>query len=169
MDDLKDRRLRQLKLSSHTDLYVGQCVPFYFCPRSIMLYMLWRRNHNELTYRCGQDPIVHLEFDLYDAVRWADAHDRRWAFTLSNASAYSSEDRCNLKHLDEINWHAVHADNWSGLKHGKQAEFLVESSIPWRLVERIGVATQATHTQANHALHASSHNPKLEVKPDWCY
>ena len=37
MNSIKQRRLTELTLSSYPDLYVGQCVPFYFCPRSIML------------------------------------------------------------------------------------------------------------------------------------
>jgi len=37
MNDIKQRRLSELRLSSHRHLYVGACVPFYFCPRSVML------------------------------------------------------------------------------------------------------------------------------------
>ena len=33
MNHIKQRRL-QLELDSHPGLYVGECVPFYFCPRS---------------------------------------------------------------------------------------------------------------------------------------
>ncbi len=56
---LKDRRLANF-LSSHTDLTVGACVPFYYCPRSVMLYTLNMTNaFND--YKDGQNPIVHLE------------------------------------------------------------------------------------------------------------
>ena len=171
MDNIKRRRLKQLKLSSHPNLYVGQCVPFYFCPRSVMLYVISRCNHDELHYQGGQDPIVHLEFDLHAVVRWADANNRRWEFTLSNAGAFYCEDRCNLSNLDEINWKAMRTNNWHDrtLKQDKQAEFLIESSCPWSLVERIGIANQVTRTQAGNALSASSHNPGLEIKPEWYY
>jgi hypothetical protein len=33
MNHIKQRRLTQLQLDSHPGLLVGQCVPFYFCPR----------------------------------------------------------------------------------------------------------------------------------------
>lgn len=56
-------------LNSHPGLYVGQCVPFYFCPRSVMLYVIYCANHDELSYRGGQGPILHLEADLYETVR----------------------------------------------------------------------------------------------------
>ena len=42
MDRIKKRRLEELTLSSHPDLFVGDCVPFYFCPRSVMLYLIFR-------------------------------------------------------------------------------------------------------------------------------
>lgn len=51
MDHIKQRRLQELTLTSHPGLYVGQCVPFYFCPRSIMLYIIHQANHPDLTYR----------------------------------------------------------------------------------------------------------------------
>jgi len=99
MGRIKSRRLHELQLSSHPGLFVGQCVPFYFCPRSIMLFLIHCRNHEELTYRGGQGPIVHLEGDLRAAVAWAETQKRRWAFSLSNAGAYYFEDRCNLDEL----------------------------------------------------------------------
>ena len=56
MSDIKARRLT-LELNSHPSLHVGDCVPFYFCPRSVMLYLFYQNNHPELTYRGGQGPI----------------------------------------------------------------------------------------------------------------
>lgn len=175
MNTIKARRFNELTLDSHPGLYVGQCVPFYFCSRSIMLYLIYQANHAELSYHGGQGPIVHLEFDLHAAVAWAEANGRRWAFTLSNAGSRFFEDRCDLTRLNEIDWDAVRANRWSGvgiassIKEGKQAEFLVETSIPWELVERIGVQNLATYNQAANALIASAHKPQLEIKTAWYY
>ena len=82
MSSIKQRRLNELTLNSHPDLYVGDCVPFYFCPRSVMLYVIYQANHPELFYRGGQDPIIHLEADLRQTVEWAKLKNLRWAFTL---------------------------------------------------------------------------------------
>jgi hypothetical protein len=169
MGSIKSRRLNELTLNSHPDLFVGQCVPFYFCPRSIMLFILHRANHPELTYRGGQRPIVHLEADLHQTVAWAQTSDRRWAFTLSNAGAYYFEDRADVAQLGEIDWDAVAADQWAGKKEGKQAEFLVERSFPWDLVSRIGVGSQQVFEQVRVALQTAAHKPRVEIKPDWYY
>lgn len=175
MSDIKRRRLEELLLTSHPGLHVGQCVPFYFCPRSVMLYLIWQANHPELTYRGGQGPILHLEADLQATVAWATAEQRRWAFTLSNAGAYYFEDRANVAALGDINWGAVAATRWSGrgiapeVKEGKQAEFLVERSFPWHLVQRIGAHSDAIYGMVLRALHAAGHRPTVEVRPDWYY
>ena len=169
MSAIKQRRLRELTLTNYPDLHVGGCVPFYFCPRSIMLYVLHKANDRDLTYRGGQAPIVHLEADLRQTVSWAEDEGLRWVFTLSNAGTRYFEDRCQLDQLDEIDWVAVQAVNWQSQKEGKQAEFLVEERFPWHLVTRIGVQSAETYRQVDRALQRTNHRPKVKILPDWYY
>ncbi len=168
MNKIKQRRLTENTLASHPDLYVGQCVPFYFCPRSVMLFLIYRQNA-ELTYRGGQGPIIHLEADLHATVAWANAQPLRWAFTLSNAGSRYFEDRADLAKLGEINWDAVQANSWQSCKEPKQAEFLLENSFPWHLVERIGVSSRAVYGNVVNALPANGHRPAVDIRPDWYY
>lgn len=76
MSSIKQRRLA-LPVDCHPGDQVGDYVPFYFCPRSIMLFVIHCANHPELTYRGGQGPIIHLEADLNEVVAWAEAHGVR--------------------------------------------------------------------------------------------
>ncbi|MCA3175691.1 MAG: DUF4433 domain-containing protein [Burkholderiales bacterium] len=169
MNHIKQRRLTELQLASHPGLFVGACVPFYFCPRSVMLYLIHRRNA-ELAYQGGQASIIHLQADLGAVVAWANAQPARWAFTLSNAGSYFFEDRNDLARLGEINWAAVQATDWrGGLKEGKQAEFLLEQWFPWHLIERIGVHSATVYGQVVNALPAHGHRPMVEVLTDWYY
>ena len=174
MNSIKRRRLNKT-LNSHPGLYVGNCVPFYFCSRSVMPYLIYKRNHPELAYRGGQEPIIHLEADLHEVVTWANRNGRRWAFTLSNAGSNYFEDRCNLAQLREIDWDAVGANHWSGfgipssVKESKQAEFLVERSFPWELVSRIGVQSQQVCQQVAAEIQPSLHPPRIEIRLDWYY
>lgn len=168
MSNIKQRRLTVLRLDSHPDLFVGQCVPFYFCPRSVMLYMMYVRS-SELSYKGGQGPIIHLEADLHESVAWADANNRRWAFTLSNAGSRYFEDRSDLANLHEIDWDAVQARRWNQCKEAKQSEFLLEESFPWGLVRRIGVSNNNVYGQVLNALQKQEHKPTVEVKTDWYY
>ncbi|MFL9824355.1 DUF4433 domain-containing protein [Rhodoplanes sp. SY1] len=173
MNTIKVRR-RSLNIPSHPGIHVGGCVPFYFCPRSVMLYILHRANAPDLSYRGGQQNIIHLEADLHAAVAWANKQQKKWAFTLSNAGAEKFESRSDLKQLKEINWTAVNALKWSGtgvcsLMNDKQAEFLVEDSFAWSLVEQIGVHSRAIAQRVEEALKGQTHQPSVSVKPDWYY
>jgi hypothetical protein len=170
MGDIKRRRLR-LPISCHVGLNVGGCVPFYFCSRSIMLFVIHCANHPELAYRGGQQPIIHLEADLHQVVQWAEANGRRWAFSLSNAGAVYTQFRARLDQLGEINWDAVAATDFrpADIKEGKQAEFLVQHSFPWHLVERIGVYSQSIAQQVSNAMQGGAHRPRIEIRRDWYY
>ena len=168
MSEIKERRLTN-PVKSRPGLKVGDCVPFYFCPRSVMLYVIHKANHPQLDYRGGQGPIVHLEADLHETVEWAEQEERRWAFTLSNAGSGYFKDRCDLAQLDEIDWDAVRATNWRACKEEKQAEFLVEKSFPWTLIRRVGVCNAEIRIKAAKALHTADHQPSVTKQRGWYY
>lgn len=91
MSEIKRRRLEELEVDCHPGTKVGEYVPFYFCPRSIMLYLLYRGNSPGLAYTGGQRPIVHLRADLKAVLAWADTKKRRCAFSKGNAGARYTE------------------------------------------------------------------------------
>lgn len=167
MQDIKARRLRELTLPSHPGLFVGHCVPFYFCPRSVMLYLLHRGNHVNLRYRGGQGPILHLEADIRTVVKWAESSNLRWAFTLQNAGSRYFEDRADLARLGDLNWDAIDAHDWQGCKEEKQAEFLLENHLPWELVSRVGVHSTTMRDRVKEVIVDSDHKPRVEVRREW--
>ena len=169
MSHIKERRLNELTLTAYPKLHVGDCVPFYFCPRSVMLYLIWMRNHPELAYQDGQTPIVHLEADLYNSVDWAKQNNRCWAFTTSNAGARYFEDYSDLSQLNKIDWPAVEAIDWRRCKENKQAEFLMEGSFSWFLFERIGVVTETVRCQVVSLLETKGLSTPVEIMPNWYY
>ena len=169
LSDIKKRRL-EAPLSSHPDLHVGDCVPFYFCPRSVMLYMIYQANNPALPYHGGQEPIVHLEADFHQVVHFGQTQGKRWAFTSSNAGSKYFDDYADINQLDQINWNAIAANQWAGaLKEGKQAEFLFEYFFPWQLVTHIGVHSQSVAIQASQASQESMHRPNITVRTNWYY
>lgn len=170
MGSIKGRRL-SLPVSCHQGTNVGEYVPFYFCSRSIMLFVIHCANHPELAYRGGQQPIVHLEADLHAVTQWAAANGRRWAVSLSNAGAVYAQFRTGIDKLGEINWAAVAAQDFrpADIKEGKQAEFLVERAFPWHLVERIGVFSQGIVARVSDAMQGAAHRPRIEIRREWYY
>lgn len=170
MGAIKERRFR-LPVKCHPDDCVGDYVPFYFCPHSVMLYVIHCANHSELSYRGGQGSIVHLEADLEEVLDWADSEGRRWAFSLSNAGAAYTEFRSRRDELHEIDWEAVAATDFRDpvVKEGKQAEFLVHEFFPWWLVRRVGVYSEAIYHRVWRALANSRHKPLVQVIPEWYF
>ncbi|MBM4034453.1 MAG: DUF4433 domain-containing protein [Planctomycetes bacterium] len=162
MSNIKGRRLR-LPVACHPGTAVGDYVPFYFCPRSIMLYILSMGNHPELSYRGGQRPIVHLVADLRATVAWAEAQGHRWALSDRNAGTRYARFFNGLRGLEEINWNAVGATDFRDpvIRDGKQAEFLVHEFFPWELVEEVGVIDASALRQVQAVLAASAHKHVL--------
>ncbi len=171
MSQIKKRRLQEIEVGCHPRTTVGQYVPFYFCPRSIMLYILYKGNHPDLDYHGGQQPILHLQADLTKAVAWADKAGRSWAFSDGNAGARYTRFYSDLSQLDAIDWAAVAAVDWQNplVKEGKQAEFLMLDSFPWELIETIGVIDQRTRTDVSRMLRGADHKPLVSVQRNWYY
>jgi hypothetical protein len=171
MSSIKRRRIEELEVHCHPGTRVGDYVPFYFCPRSLMLYVIHMANHADLTYRDGQGPILHLEADLHQVVQWADRNGTPWAFSLSNAGAYYTEFRNALAQLDQLDWTAIFATDFRDdeVRQGEQAEFLVHGGFPWRLVERVGVPSMPSYQQVGRALARSEYRPRVEILPAWYY
>ncbi len=171
MSEIKRRRLEELEVKCHSGTKVGQYVPFYFCPRSIMLYILHRGNHPDLKYRGGQAPVLHLQADLHATVKWVDQNRRKWAFSNTNAGAFYADFFKNLDQLSEVNWSAVAATDFrtAAVKEGKQAEFLVFGWFPWSQVERIGVFDREIERKIKKVLEGADHRPAVKVDASWYY
>lgn len=173
MSSIKRRRLEELTVGCHPGTRVGQYVPFYFCSRSIMLYILHMGNRPDLNYREGQRPIVHLQADLTAVIRWTEANGVRWAFSDCNAGAYYANFFRRQEDLDHVKWAAVQSTDFRDMvvKDGKQAEFLVWESFPWTLVERIGVLDTRIADQVNQTLAGTGivHRPVVSVERTWYF
>ena len=171
MSGIKRRRVEELEVDRQPGTKVGDYVPFYFCPRSVMLFVIHCANHPELTYRDGQGPIVHLEADLHAVIQWAEESGRRWAFSLSNAGAYYTEFRSRLDELDQLDWRAIAATDFRSaeVKERKQAEFLLHGRFPIELIERIGVRSAGIQERAATALAGTRHRPAIEIRQGWYF
>ncbi|MDA2924330.1 DUF4433 domain-containing protein [Acidobacteria bacterium AH-259-L09] len=168
-DHIKQRRLQEITVTCHAGTYVGDYVPFYLCPRSVMLYVI-SRGHSELTYREGQRNIIHLVSTVATAVE--TAQDRPWAYSDGNAGAFYTRFYNDLDRIDEvIDWVAVNKTYWADPadKDKKQAEFLVHDHFPWTCFHEIGVLDQEILDRVETIIGQSSHTPRIRVRPSWYY
>jgi hypothetical protein len=171
MSTIKQRRLNEIEVSCYPGTKVGQYVPFYFCPRSIMLYILYQGNHPELTYKDGQQPIVHLQADLYSVIQWSNNQGVNWAFSDRNAGAYLATFYNYLSYLSQLNWSAIEATDFRNaqIKEGKQAEFLMFDFFPWELIEKIGTFNNTIVPNIQNVLTGIKHQPMISVERNWYF
>jgi hypothetical protein len=144
---------------------LGDYVPFNFCPRSVMLYVVSRGHEN---YSGGQRGIVHL-VSRASQVRRAKLP---WAFTDRHADLGYAEYFDDFGKIGEVDFGVMAREQWGGdsdLKERRQAEFLVHDFFPWSLVEEIAVYGEAEKKAVEILLAKVSRRPPVVVRPDWYY
>jgi len=158
---IKARRLAR-RVPAAAGGTLGDYVPFYFCSRSVMLYVI-HRGHDD--YSGGQGRIVHLVSTVETAV----ALDRKWAFTDRHAELSYAEYFDDLADLAQVDWAAMPLKYWSNedeTKEKRQAEFLVHDFFPLSAVEQIGVMSADVAAEVRGLVGSS---PPVTVEPEWYY
>lgn len=162
-DHIKLRRLRKIPVPCCDWRRVGEFVPFYFCPRSPMLYTI---NQGATGRPAGcQSTIVHLVSTMAAGI----ATGKVWAVSSGNAGAYHTTFSSKLEALDSLDWSAIHAVQWRGKQHQKAAEFLVADSFPWTAIHEIGCQNSTTADKVRTLIANVAHQPIVTIKPNWYY
>jgi ssDNA thymidine ADP-ribosyltransferase, DarT len=165
---IKDRRARRA-VPIGTGGFLCDYVPFYFAPRSPMLYAIYRRAVEG--YTGTQREILHLVSST-DAVVAAGVP---FVFTEGHAELFYSEFFTDLGDLNRIDWEIMQARIWRDTisdgdrKRRRQAEFLAHRFFPWQLITEIGVANKIIALEVESKLGEAAHKPSVTVRPGWYY
>lgn len=162
-DHIKKRRLKEIPVPCCGWRRVGEFVPFYFCPRSPMLFTINKGNTGRPA-GC-QKTIVHLVSSMQAGIEAG----KQWAVSSGNAGAFHTTFKASLDALDALDWEAIRATQWQGQQHQKMAEFLVAEFFPWTEVLEIGCNHTSTLTRVRELIAASHHQPPTTLKPNWYY
>ncbi|MBN1490478.1 MAG: DUF4433 domain-containing protein [Phycisphaerae bacterium] len=146
--------------------YVG----FYFGPRSPMLYRL-HTGYN--VARVDQSQIIYL---VSTAQAVADA-GLGFVFTDRHSLAAVAAFRDNLGDLAIVDFPIAYATQWNTTpqhldrQEKKQAEFLVYRSVPWQLIDKIGVRSDAARERVTQILEGrpAVRHPPIIVERSWYY
>ncbi len=167
-ESIQDRRaVTRVPLPPGGDLH--DYVPFYFAPRSPMLYAI--HAGYVVGYRGGEGSIVHVVTSV-EAVRKAAL---RFVFTDGHAIMPLTRFHDDLKDLEAIDWPLMRERYWADTdddpdrKRRRQAEFLVHHALPWGLVHRVGVRDARAKSHAEDLLAAAGHATEVVAKPKWYY
>jgi len=160
---IKQRRLTEIQVPCCGDAFVGEFVPFYYCPRSPMLYTV---NKGKTGRQPGcQCTIVHL----VSTVEIAMGLGRPWAVSDGNAGAHHTSFMAAPQALDTLDWATINSNQWSGKTHQKMAEFLVKDSYPWEGISHIGCLNNQAEAALRELLQGATHVPSIAVYPSWYY
>ncbi|MCG9027364.1 type II toxin-antitoxin system toxin DNA ADP-ribosyl transferase DarT [Laribacter hongkongensis] len=162
--DIKDRRLNQITVSCCDNRYVGEFVPFYYCPRSPMLYTINMGNTGRQP-GCQKD-IVHLVTTAIAGM----STGRDWAISDGNAGAFYTSFYNSPDSLINLNWEVINSNDWGGNRRNqKSSEFLVAEYFPWSEIKGIGCYNQEALERVKSAIANSPHNVPVRVLSDWYY
>lgn len=160
--------------------FVHDYVPFYFAPRSPMLFTL--KNGNVPGFAAGQADIVHLE----STVDRLSAAGQPYVFYDRNASLRYSKPYNKLADLNQIAWDLLteqpqmdgycvywqsrhDTPRYADRMERRQAEFLVHSHVPLTVITRIGVATTEKRHEVLAKLAALGAQLAVETIPAWYF
>ena len=168
-DHIKQRRMEH-QVPKPPGGSLGDYVPFYFAPRSPMLFTIHHRN---TIFQGGQEPVVHLVSSV-EAVS-ARIPPLAWMFTDGHAVIDLSEYYVDISDLDKVDWDIMTAKYWRDtLEDGdrvrrRQAEFLVYQFFPWELISEIAVIDSKIEAHVKQMLADVAYVPKIVVRRDWYY
>lgn len=165
---IKDRRSRRPVPVGWRGM-VCDYVPFYFAPRSPMLFAIDRGIVEG--YMDGQSKVVHLVssvervFKLGLPYCFSDGHAEMGPTLFF--------DDWNT-HSDKVPWDVMELTYWNDTpadpdrKRRRQAEFLVHGTFPWGAVESIGVYNAVIQAEVTRIISGPTAVP-VKICPTWYY
>jgi len=165
---IKNRRARKA-VSVASKGTLADYVPFYFAPRSPMLYTIHKGNVAK--YQGGQETILHLVITIEEIVQ----SKIPYTFTDGHAVMEISRFFDDLKYLDQVDWEVMQSRYWSDTRDDndrrrrRQAEFLVYQFVPWNKIIEIGVMSHPMKAEVSKLISNQKHQPVVNLHPEWYY
>lgn len=149
---------------------VADYVPFYFAPRSPMMFAIDRGNVPSYSGGCA------------DLVYLVTTADRLWAgaesvlFTDRNAVLAFAEFTDEIDMLDDlVDWPLMPARYWANTpedperRERRMAECLVHRHVPWVAIDEVAAQSQRCAEDARAALASLGDATPVRVRPSWYF
>ena len=165
---IKDRRARKV-VSKCRQGTLADYVPFYFAPRSPMLYAISRGNVQR--YNGTQQNVVHL----VSSAAIVEQNSLPFCFTDGHAEMDFSQQFDNLSDLNQVDWKMMQERYWSDTKEDgdrtrrRQAEFLVHRFFPVTLFSEISVMTLKSAEYIKSLFPKDALLPQITIHREWYY
>jgi hypothetical protein len=145
---------------------IGDYVPFYFTPRSIMLYNIITGYKAPVVPQFARHEIIVIRAEIEELAR-----NKRFFFTDGQANTALSRHYNDLRDLDKIDWESIQESNFQKSDEDTdrprryQAEFLVHAHVPIESIESILVYNEQVAAIVNANLRTASLNIPVRVAP----
>jgi hypothetical protein len=167
--DIKERRRRRV-VPVPPGGVVADYVPFYFAPRSPMMYAIDRGNVPE--YAGGIDPLVYL----VSTVERLQEVGCTVVTTDRNAVLGIATFRQGLDGIDTgVDWQLMEATWWNNTvqepdrMERRMAECLVHQVVPWEAFTEVRVRTDARRLEVEALLGPGIAPGRILVTPHWYF
>lgn len=166
--DIKARRARRdVPVPPHG--VVADYVPFYFAPRSPMLYSIYKGNVPGCAYT--QSEVVYLVAEAEEVFQTC-----RCCFSDRNAVLLHAQFYSDIGALpDAVDWPLMEAIYWRDTpddtqrRERRMAEFLVHRFMPWSLVQRLVVYDSENLDYVVGVLTARRMNTPVSIDRNWYF
>lgn len=149
---------------------VADYAPFYFAPRSPMLYRIHKGGVEG--YQRGQAELVYLVTRVSEIERLG----LPWVATERNAALQPGRfinERSRL--ATHVDWEVITAERWANtVEDGsrmqrRMAEFLVHQRVPWNTFTHVGTCAETVTAEVRLLLERSKSAPTVIVRPGWYF
>ena len=143
--------------------FLNQYVPFYFAPRSPMLYTINKGNVEG--YKEGQASVIYL----ISSTEKAERANLKFVFTDGHPIMALTNFYTSTRDLNKVDWSVMKSRMWNDTvgqpdrKRQRQAEFLVEDSFPWQLITNIVVYSKKIESSVKSLLAEQEHKPRISI------
>ncbi|WP_433089778.1 type II toxin-antitoxin system toxin DNA ADP-ribosyl transferase DarT [Dactylosporangium sp. CA-052675] len=153
---------------------VGDYVPFYYAPRSPMMFRIACDHRDGIAgrYPGGDRPLVYLVSSVGAIV---DA-GLTWLATDGNAATATTEFTADLGRLhDMIDWPLMVAERWNNTEDDpdrqrrRMAEFLVHQQVPLSAIRWLATYSEFYAARLRETLGDHELTDRIIVRPSWYY
>ena len=149
--------------------YCPSCnyLPFYFAPRSVMLYRIqtgWK------VKKVLPKDIVYAVYRLEDILE-----DIQYLFTDGHGYARMTSWYDDIDFLNELSWPIIQSKDWADTEtdtdrqRKKQAEFWIKNKIPLASITGFAVYNAAAKEKVETLCAKHNRDIPVKVKPDYYY
>ncbi|WP_370898047.1 type II toxin-antitoxin system toxin DNA ADP-ribosyl transferase DarT [Chryseobacterium gossypii] len=149
---------------------IGDYVPFYFTPKSMMLFNIITGYRHPLVLKRNRTEILIIRCLINDLATLP-----QWFFTDGQGNKSLTKHYCDLTELNSIDWKCIQESNFKNDEDDPdrsrkyQAEFLVHKQVPLTSIESLNVYNKYSANIVKNLLKQNNINMAVNIQPQYFF